>query len=354
MDVGQPYLLADEVSKMLVRIIVTLPFLPCFVVAEPVEAATFIYTLSSELKKPNCAYDYDNDCLDDAREQSLAWIAAPHYFYDEDEEYAYAPYTDASSSYDNLHFRRKDFFQVRPFGDPASWSPTSSSWKQVQIVYFFLHPHDGGIGGGHQGDGERVKFVAKSQDLKRWQITSGLYDAHGKHFYYSASYLGNIADSIGSSHPSVAADENSHGSWPGKHGNSSHCAGSEDSFCWGTCDCFRGKMGAAYRNGYWEFPAVFRNIGGPLPEYWNADVLTVRDPYKSGIGLASSTFNVGHGLNEESWSLSNSRFCGWECSRREGGDCAHEVHGSDECSTPLAEKPAYDSFVPNKPIPIRW
>jgi hypothetical protein len=340
---------------MLLRIIVTLLFLACSVIATQARAESyFIYTLSSELKKASCANDFDNDCLDDAREQSLAWIAAPQYFYDEDEEYAYATYTDADSSYDKLHFRRRDFFQVRPVGDPARWSPTSSDWKWVRIVYFFLHPHDGGIGGGHQGDGERVRFWAASQNLKTWYLIAGTYDAHGRTFEFSSTHLRAIADDIGSIHPSVAADQNGHGSWPGKHANSSHCAGTEDSFCFSTCDCFRGEMGSAYENNYWEFPATFRNIGGPLPEYWNANVLTVRYPIGWPFGFASSTFDVGHGLNEESWSFPESRFCGWECSSRDGDECAHHVHGSDDCSTPLAEKPVSFSFTPHNPIPMRW
>src|SRR5436309_1517316 len=59
------------------------------------------FTLSSALKKSGCSGDDDGDCLDNVKENDLAFIVAPWYFYDEDENCSGAWYTDGP---DALHY----------------------------------------------------------------------------------------------------------------------------------------------------------------------------------------------------------------------------------------------------------
>jgi len=282
------------------------------------------FTLSSALKKSGCAGDDDGDCLDNLKENDLAWIVAPFYYYDEDEDCSGAWYTDGPSA---LHYGRRDFVQVRPVGSVGQWTSGTSA-KTVQITYFLLHPHDcqSHVGfGGHQGDGERVLFRLRSQDLRTWYVVSGDYDHHGRMHTFSGEYLRARASEIGTVYPNVAADEDGHGSWPGEKGSKSACAGSEDDFCtFGTCDCFVGTMQDAFTNGHREMVSASRNIGGPPPELWRPAVVSVRSlipPIE-----AYSVFNVGHGAIPEFWTPragSYKKFCGWECTTRvDGGDCA--------------------------------
>lgn len=306
-------------------------------------------SLATPLKQPNCVNDDDNDCLDNFQEQDLAWIFAPHYFYDEDEDCSGAWYTGG----DPHHFGRRDFFQVRPSQDskPYNWQPDSAA-KRVTVTYFLLHPHDcrSTFGfGGHQGDSEHVEFHLQSTDLVSWMLTSATFHHHNHTNYFSGEYLKARADEIGSMFPSVAADEDSHGSWPGLRGSSSHCAGWEDDFCESTCDCFRGTMADARAANFREWVTAVRNIGGPLPESWRADAVTVT----TGVPReAYSSFDVGHGENIEYWTPRTDkfkRFCGWECAaanRNSEGNCTVYAHARLSCPAPLSEKVNERPFIP--------
>lgn len=300
------------------------------------------FTLPSELKKTGCAGDDDNDCLDNGQETSLAWIAAPYYYYDEDEDCSGAWYTANPNA---IHYGRRDFVQVRPVGEVTKWSPSSPTQKTVQITYFLLYPHDCKseplVGGGHQGDDENVVFRFSSKDLKKWYLVSGDYYHHGRKDTFSGAYLRARASEIGTIYPSVAADEDSHGSWPGEKGSKSACAGSEDDFCdFGSCDCFRGTMKEAFDAGYREVVSASRNIGGPPNERWRPSVVGVTG---SGSGaIAWSQLNVGHGSINEYWTARTDnwkKFCGWECPLRAGtGDCRRVVHDEIACTDPLSKK----------------
>jgi hypothetical protein len=312
--------------------------------AASAEAQQLGFTLSSDLKKAGCASDDDGDCLDNFLEAELAFLVAPHYFYDEDEGCSGAPYLGNA---DPLHYGRKDFYQVRPLNaNVSAWQPNDGVVKTVQITYFLLHPHDcqSHFGfGGHQGDSEHVRFRLQSTNLRNWTLTLGEYHHHGRVDNFSGSYLASRAAEIGTSYPSVAADEDGHGSWPGRVGSSSHCAGSEDDFCVSACDCFVSTMASALANGKWEYLATNRNIGGPSPEQFRPSAVTV-----SG-GHAFSTISVGHGNNVEYWTVrtdSFKKFCGWECaSRNSEGDCNSSIHSETGCVSPLSSKVDTTSFV---------
>ncbi len=297
------------------------------------------YTLSSPLAKSGCAGDDDGDCLDNAGETDLAWIVAPNYYYDEDENCSGAWYTQSPNA---TRYGRKDFFQVRPQGPGVDLWTSGGGAKTVQITYFLLHPHDcqNRVGfGGHQGDSEHIRFLLKSQDLSNWAVVSADYYHHNRVHTFSGEYLKARAGEIGSAYASVAADEDGHGSWPGQRGSSSACAGSEDDFCFGTCDCFKGTMAAALASGYREYLAASRNVGGPCPERWRPSAVTV------GGGEAYSSFDVGLGLGliPEYWTPRSDawkKFCGWECNLRfvSTGECAYSVNGKSGCSSALSEK----------------
>jgi hypothetical protein len=308
------------------------------------EAQQLDFTLSSDLKKASCAGDDDGDCLDNFLESELAFLVAPHYFYDEDEGCAGAPYL---SSPNPLHFGRQDFYQVRPLNATVSaWQPSDGVVKTVQITYFLLHPHDcqSHLGfGGHQGDSEHVRFRLQSTNLRTWTLTLGEYHHHGRVDNFSGAYLASRASEIGTVYPSIAADEDGHGSWPGRVGSSSHCAGSEDDFCLSSCDCFVDTMASARANGKWEYLATNRNVGGPSPESFRPAAVTV-----SG-GHAFSSISVGHGTNVEYWTPRTDnfkKFCGWQCaSRNSDGNCNTSIHSETECVSPLSNKVDTTPFV---------
>lgn len=300
--------------------------------------AALTYTTPTELKKSPCAGDSDGDCLDDVEEANLAWAMAPWYLYDEGED---------CSGWRNgyglpaSHFARQDFFQVRPEGgNVEGWSPKDDKAKWVKVSYFFNHPHDcGSAFGGHQGDAEHIRAALYSYDLKTWYLYQVYYAHHDQDHYFSGSYLEERALALGTSWISVAADADSHGSWPGLDPDSADCAGPEDDFCGANCKCFVGTWRQALSSGSGrETVGVTRNIGGPTPEKWNPSVLAVMG------NEAYTDLDVGHGLNREYWSPRSGAFgtfCGWECpaaNRNADGTCAVSVHGQTACSAPLSSK----------------
>lgn len=302
--------------------------------------AALTYTTPTELKKSPCSGDTDGDCLDNVEEANLAWAVAPWYFYDEGEDCS-----GWRNSYGlpAVHFARQDFFQVRPEGGAIqSWSPADGKAKWVKVSYFFNYPHDcrSTVGfGGHQGDSEHIRVELYSYDLKTWFLYQAYYAHHDQDHYFSGTYLEDRARALGTNWISVAADEDSHGSWPGLEPDSADCAGPEDDFCGSTCDCFVGTWRQALAGGSGrEVVAVTRNIGGPAPETWNASVLTV-----SG-SEAYTELDIGHGANREYWSPRGGafqKFCGWECpaaNRNADGTCALSVHDRTGCSSPLSSK----------------
>lgn len=50
------------------------------------EAQQLGFALSSNLEKADCAGDDDGDCLDNFLDSDLAFLVAPHYFYDGNED----------------------------------------------------------------------------------------------------------------------------------------------------------------------------------------------------------------------------------------------------------------------------
>lgn len=328
-----------------IRAIVPLALILGLSFAASAEAA-LTYTLSSELKKASCSGDTDSDCLDNLEEGNLAWAAAPWYFYDEDEGCSGWRNRFGLPSY---HFARQDFFQVRPQGGGIrNWSPTDGQAKWVKLVYFFVFPHDchGGVGtglAGHQGDTEHIKIDLYSYDLKTWYLYNANYAHHWWNDNFSGAYLEERARALGTSWISVAADQDSHGSWPGWQPDSSNCAGSEDDLCGSTCDCFVGTWRNAFNTSAGrEVVGASRNIGGPSPESWNTSVVTLDD--STEFLHAYTALDVGHGYNREYWSAKGGMFqknCGWECPdayRKSDGSCSISVHGESGCSSPLSEK----------------
>jgi hypothetical protein len=295
-------------------------------------AGTLVATLPSELKKASCSGDVDGDCLDDSVEGALASALRPNVFYDEDES---CNYQDSS-----LHYSRKDFFQVRPRPQSSErivdWQPGGAA-KWVNLTYFLLMPHDCQsyvVAGGHQGDSEKVEYLLYSYDLRTWYLYNGRYWHHNSPYHdFSGTYIGNLAQALGSSYPIVASDQDGHGSWPGRAIDSQDCAGPEDSFY---NDCFNGSIQTAYYYGRYQPVYAGRNIGGPSPERWNSLVVNV-----SG-STAYSVFDVGHGTtNREYWTSTApyGRFCGWECSiRLSDGNCYTSSHAETGCSDGLANK----------------
>lgn len=295
------------------------------------------FTLPSALEKSGCSGDDDGDCLDNAQESNLAWIVAPYYYYDEDESCAGAWYVPSPNA---THYGRKDFVQVRPSGSRVDLWRAGGSTKIVWITYFLLHPHDcqSHFGfGGHQGDSEHVRFELRSVDLQKWVVTLGEYHHHNRVDNFSGAYLKARASEIGTVYPNVAGDEDGHGSWAGEKGSKSACAGSEDDFCLGACDCFKGDFDEAFANGYREVVSASRNIGGPAPELWRTSVVSTFG------GGAYNWFDVGHGQVREYWTVGINgwqKFCGWECSQRyaSSGDCAVSIHGETGCADGLSQK----------------
>ena len=320
--------------------------------------ALLAYNLPSELKKTHCINDTDNDCLDNNEEGNLALALAPIQFYDEDEDCS--GWTN-KWGVPSTHFKRRDYFQVRPrdLDGIQHWSATDGKKKWVQVTYFLLYPHDcqSYLGfGGHQGDSEHVRYSLYSYNLKQWYLSSARYWHHGSNHVISGSTIANRAAQLGAfanstsvTRPTVASDEDGHGSWPGYKINSSDCAGSEDN---STNDCFIDDWEDDYINHHWEYVQATRNIGGRAPEIWNASMVVV-----SG-SAAYTSLNVGHGSNREYWSPRLDKykyFCGWECAaneRQSDGHCSATRHDEDCCAEgPLASKVDTTPFAFTKPPP---
>lgn len=305
----------------------------------PAAAQLLSYTLSDELKKTGCAGDTDADCLDNQREADLAWVVAPSYYYDENEGCARGE-----------RFRRRDFYQVRPFTPgPEGWSATDGSTKWLRVTYFFNYPHDCqslfGFGG-HMGDSEHVVYWLSSSDLRTWTLQAGDYAHHSRRDRFGGEYFFRVATQLGTDFPLVAADEDGHGSWPGRGADSNHCAGGEDNFCRSTCDCFSGTMRQAYDGGRYEWPMIVaeNNVGGPFPElFLPSSVLEVGRDEGGAAPFARTVLDVGRGKIAEYWTprAGFDRFCGWECPERgAAGDCLdrHAVMGRSRCAAPLSAK----------------
>ncbi len=329
------------------------PILCCMVALATSTApadALLSYNLPSDLKKSSCANDTDNDCLDNNEEGNLAMALAPLQFYDEDEDCS--GWTN-KWGLPSSHFQRRDYFQVRPSGSGIqNWSPTDGKAKWIQVTYFLLYPHDcqSYFGfGGHQGDSENIRYYLYSYDLQRWYLSSARYWHHGSSHTISGSTLATHAGQLGTTRPSVASDEDGHGSWAGYKTDSSDCAGSEDS-SWN--DCFINDWDEDYANGNWEYVQATKNVGGPSPETWNSSTITV-----SG-STAYTTLDVGHGSNREYWTPRTDKykkFCGWQCAsweRKTDGDCTASRHSESSCADgPLSNKVDSVSFSLQPPPP---
>lgn len=338
------------------KLAIGLPLLGAALSSRTASAANLLsYTLSAPLMQPGCAGDHDGDCLNDAVENELAWIASPQYFLDEEESCASAWYLNNGPM--DGSYGRADFVQVRPGStalkitwsgilpviqsvalDIANWAPNNGLTYFVSIVYVFGHFFD--CHSSHLGDNENVVYTFSSTDLKTWSLGSSVYNAHGAANTFGGDYLAARASEIGSLYASVAADQDGHGSWPGKTGDSSDCAGPEDDCNIFTCpfqvrDCFYDDtMRDSYQNGHWEYPDTSRNIGEPFSE-WNRNVLWVWGDY------AQITLPTVYGNNSEIISSDPPYdvFCGFTCASRGGdGNCSYEVNGTTDCTSSMYSK----------------
>jgi hypothetical protein len=336
------------------RVLVSMLFVAAALVLASAAEAALTYSLSTPLKKDACTNDRDSDCLDQFEETNLAWALSPWYFYDEDE--SCSGWTNRFGL-PSSHFARRDYFQVRPQGSGVrDWSATDGKAKWVAVTYFLNFPHDCAVifgQAGHQGDSENVRFHLYSYDLRTWYLSHAYYAHHGRFDHVSGSFLQSNAQALGTVWASIAADQNSHGSWPGREVSSSHCAGSMDDFCNSFCDCFINTWRSDFQNGYMEFPSANRNVGGPPNETWDPSVVTVAG------GHAYTTLDVGHGANREYWTPGPSgyqKFCGWECAegwrRTSDNNCSLTIHDRSNCADgPLSQKvdPSFFSLDPPPP-----
>lgn len=310
------------------------------------------FRLSGPLKQDGCAGDsIDADCLADDQEAALARLINPLHFFDEAED---CP-------------DRQIFWQVRPIGvsrkfqygphdqryvastemNVDNWRPSGGTYY-VQVTYFLNFRYDCNFFAGHWGDNEHITFLLASSDLVHWWLEQGHYPAHGfpsdgpragKGFFYSGLYLANIARSLGRNNPSLASDEDGHGSFPGYHAGTSSCAGADMYGLSGDGtlrDCFHdegiwddGHMGSAFVHGHYsqvlDSKSYGRNIGEPAA--WNRSVLSV------SADNSSAQFFM-NGIGEPFSYAANTKFCGWNCANRTAsGDCPGAT-----CTTPMWDK----------------
>jgi hypothetical protein len=357
------------------------------------------FTLSSPIVSPSCFGDYDNDCLEDLMENQLAAMAAPRVTYDEDENCGggmhangtgalYGGLDDAAGNNDlekAQHCGRVDFLQVRPFdnGTPVSqWSANDGKRKRVVIRFFMAYPFQkGGFWAGvlnhpgHVGDLEWIELFASGTDLRSWTIDWITLSHHGPvHSWYSpqrtyAEHMARIArDSL---HPqnrqpvlTIAADEDSHGSWSGVTGDSTKCEGANDALY---RDCMTGTLRDDVRDNRFSWVHVgANNIGGThAPETLVSGRFSDWGNGRATVGLQSNwqgpggsgtqnwwyvSYDSGHGANKESlvdtdntiagtqasW---HEKFAGWKCATRDAnGNCTGTLDG---LSVPTADGSCY-------------
>lgn len=312
-------------------------------------SAELSYTLHGPLKNGSCLNDLDNDCLDNNMENLLAFMASPWVFFDENETCH-----GRGDAWQQLHFKRRDFFQVRPRGSAIrNWSATDGTTKWVAVTYFLNYPHDCAdisiFGfGGHQGDSEHVRYIFRSTDLTTWVLDRAEYAHHNEVETISGSFLAAKAGELNTIFPSITADEDSHGSWAGVAIDSDDCSTS-DAF---VHDCFITNWQWDLQNTVVDWPNGI-NVGGPSPERWIAsDQLTVLN------GEAFSDLDTGHGVNREFWTPKGGafqKFCGWQCPSNErdsDGDCDLEFHAEHECAGGhLSTKVDTSGFTIDPPAP---
>ncbi len=310
---------------------------------------TIRFRLSGMLVKPGCANDRDGDCLDQANENQLAFLAAPRIFWDEDEA--------TSEHADPLHWKRLDLVQVRPIttGDAVSTWTDDSQWKRIAIHYLMPYPMQvAGHGlSTHVGDNELVVVELSSRNLRDWYLDRAVYTHHGTSTSEPADFLAGIAAELGTSYLSVAADEDAHGSWPGRDADSGDCAGDADDSPIGHVDCFAPSLtaytipgsnlpqyrsttlhDALHTHGTYGWFDASRNIGGPPPETFNVAgwPSSTSGPRLAVVAGRHVIYNdTGHGENYEyiedaSVTTPGARaFCGWKCptaaGRTVGGHC---------------------------------
>jgi hypothetical protein len=223
----------------------------------------------------------------------------------------------------------------------------------VEVTYFLNYYKDcntkvGIFEVGHLGDNENVTFLLASNDLRTWTLEQGHYNAHGfpssgpragKGFFYDAAYIANIARAMNINNPSIASDEDGHGSFPGLSPFSDSCSGADmygENGDGPQRDCFYdegiwddGHMGSAMAHGH-AYHLLSRSTHGNIgePDHWNTGVMTVWNAGRSAAALVNGVYEPFS--NEPA-----TRFCGWQCPFRNGaGDCATGA----SCTTAMWDK----------------
>jgi hypothetical protein len=114
-------------------------------------------------------------------------------------------------------------------------------------------------------------------------------------------------------------------------------------------------MQSALQSNFREFLLTHRNVGGPPPETWRPEAVSVSGSAPNVE--AFSVLDVGHGSNVEFWTPrtdSFKKFCGWQCtSRTSSGDCALLIHDERACVPSLSEKVDTSAFTP-PPQVVSW
>jgi hypothetical protein len=314
------------------------------------------YTLSAPLKQDLCAGDGDSDCLNDWQEQALASQIDPIHFLDEDED---CP-------------GKEVYYQVRPVGVSSKfqYGPSDSSfvrsstsqvdaWRPfggtyyVAVSYFLNFYKDcntkvGVYFAGHLGDNENVTFLLTSTDLRTWTLVQGHYPSHGfpdggpragKGFFFDGTYLMNIARAMNINNPSIASDEDGHGSFPGVSPYTDACTGPDmygENGDGNQRDCFYdegiwddGHMGSAMAHGHASHLLASNNHGNiGEPDHWNPAVLQV---WPGGRTAAAMLNGVPEFFSNEP----PLAFCGWNCPQRNSaGQCSNNA----SCTTAMWEK----------------
>ena len=293
------------------------------------------YRLSSELKAsscPNMQEDGDGDCLNDNLEADLAWVVAPAFFFDEDEE------CGSSAGDYGLH----PYYQVRPLAPstaPVDTWANNNKEKRVEITYFLNWVVDcgGPLEGDHLGDSESIIVTLRSYDLVEWEVVGTLQYAHGRSYVKAGFWLDDMADAVGLGYITVAVEDDKHGSWGGKAAGSQSCG---DDVILGFADCFPGMSweDAVIAEEFFYVPLTAdQNIGEP-PDVLDgrnflspAAVLindhgTVR--FETSSQFSASAFHLNNLSGTEYWwrpPSDSTGFCGWTCpdyDRESDGTCS--------------------------------